>query len=318
MTNNINNSSRWHIFYCSLIGLLLYLNYSNIGNESQYTDSVETNKFMTSMSEQLSNENQKQLEYARLVIENRGDTALIPQIKSSIDFVTHKKAFYEYIKTIREQLWAHCGGRFSDEVPQKMLRYKYYFPRKNFFDEAKINEISSKMKYFDNCRSKILGDSINPEENGRIGYCPIWTDTTFWERLQHDSPTHALRKLGELMLDAQNDEKKVLHYHYIGKTEDYEHCYSCFDPQLRIVSNQINVANQDYFEGDIKMISTAFLCQIREFTCLINGKKIPYKDKHAYVNVNAQKLGQHTLDVEIRIKNPVTGDTETLRRKMRL
>lgn len=314
LITNINKSTLWHVFYCSMIAILVYLNASYICNENQFTDSIESNQLMAFMSKKLTEENPKALQELQDTIESSGDTISKPQIDTSIEFVKQKKEVYDYIASIRAQLWQHCGGSFSSAEPNKMLRYKYYFPYKNFFDDAKIKEIKGKMNQLEGNRNKLLG-KLSEEEYSRIAYYPVWSDLSFWARLQHCSPTHALQKLDELMYSTQLDERRVLNYHFFRKVEYYEHCYSCAYPQLRIISEQINIINQEDYEGYLKYINSAFLCKKRDFTCLVNGKKVAYKDGAAYMKYKPQKHGKNTIHVEIQIKNPVTGKTDTLHAK---
>jgi hypothetical protein len=78
------------------------------------------------------------------------------------------------------------------------------------------------------------------------------------------------------------------------------------------MTNQINVENQDYFEGYIKMVETSFLCQHRNITCYVDGKKVPYKDRQAYIKYKPKKKGKNTIKIKLCVHNPVTGDVSTI------
>ncbi len=290
--------------------MLVYLYFSSIWHEGQFKNTMESNRLMIDMCKNIRHINHNLVEEIHGIANFSGDTTLRPQINAVLELMKQEEAFDEYKSSIQQQLWGHCGGRFSEEEPQRMLRYKYYFPYKNFFDAQKNREIKEKMIDYLVTKNKII-DKLNIGNNPQVAYSSMLSDSTLGERFQYYSPLHALYKLNELIFEAQMIDKQILEL-YIERISRYKPKDDCYKDQLDIVFEPINYKKLDPLEGYFKVVKTTPLCQERKFDCLANGKKVLYKDGKAYVKYKPQKLGENEIFLKLKLKNTSTGDSLTM------
>jgi hypothetical protein len=299
-----NFSKFWHIFYCAVILVLSYLYYNAAWSTGHYNGIFETRNALRRSNESLEYQNGILLRGVEETAEDSGDTSNKEGMKAARDYTENSKIAEEYFREIRSGLIMNSGGYDKNYTDGRMVDMKYCFPSNNYFDKQKINELKRYLTKFDNDRTLII-NNLDEHFSRDFRFSPIIADSTFWGRLEDCSPANALLKLEEIINNIRNDEQQALNhfYHKMGTS-----CMYCGQPNLVLLTEQINVENQEYLEGYVSLMDNAFICRTRNVEFFANGKKLPCEigERGAYLKYKPTKKGKNKINLECRIKNPLT------------
>ncbi len=311
---NTNFSKYWHFFYCAVIGALGYLYYNAAFGQEQFDNIFETRKALRMSNELFDNQNQNLLTEIQKTIQAKGDTCNRIYLDASIKYTENSKILCDYLNDVKDELIENTGGIDARYTDGRMVNCKSYFPYFSFFNKKKKKEIQGAFDKYKANRYLIISN-LDKDVSIYFGHNTIIEDSTFWDRLANSSPANALLKLEELIHNVKQDELQVL-YHSDNKAK--ADCIYCGMPNLVLLTEQINVENQDYFEGYVSLMDNAFICKSRDIAFFANGKNLPCNidERGAYLKYKPTKQGKNKINLECRVKNPLTDEWKTVKSKV--
>ena len=222
--------------------------------------------------------------------------------------------FVAYIEGIRETLFAKAGGP-NPKVPgqPKDIRNKDITTKMFCNDplgaeiEAKIRETREMlMKLADTNSVAVAGISLDIEKLPEGTKAKNWSEFKFKQM-----PVSAVFPLlGKIQSDAKSSASSVLNY-CATKVTGTEIKFDKFIPGVAPEKNYVILGEE--FKADVFL--SAFSSKLDNISINVDGRNLPLKEGVGSFSEKASSVGEKKYTVTINIKNPTTGQVESVKKE---
>lgn len=222
--------------------------------------------------------------------------------------------FVSYIEGIRKNLFEKAGGQ-NPKVPDqpKDIRNKDLTTRM-FVSEGLGAEIEQKIK---DTREQLikLSDSDAPTVAALpldVEAVPEGSKSKNWSELKFKQmPVSAVFPLlGKIQSDAKSSATAVLNY-CATKVQGTDIKFDKFIPGVAPEKNYIILGEE--FKADVFL--SAFSSKLDNISINVDGRNLPLKDGIGTFSEKASSVGEKKYNVTINIKNPATGQVESVKKE---
>lgn len=219
-----------------------------------------------------------------------------------------------YIEDIRKQLFEKAGGP-DPKIPNqpKDIRNKD-ITTKMFVNDGLGNEIMNKIqqtreeliKLVDNDATTVSAFSLAVEEVPSDSKAKNWPEYKFKQM-----PVSAVFPLlGKIQSDAKSTTTAALNY-CATKVQGDDIKFDKFVPGVNPKKNYVILGES--FEAEVYM--SAFSSKADNVSINVDGSNIPLKDGVGSYTSRPSSIGEKRYTVTINVKNPVTGQTESVKKE---
>lgn len=222
--------------------------------------------------------------------------------------------FVNYIETIRKTLFEKAGGQ-NPKVPDqpKDIRNKD-ITTKMFVNEGLGNEIMNRIQQTRDELVKIVDndDKTVAALSLAVETLPAGTKAKNWPEYKFKQmPVSAVFPLlGKIQSDAKSSATAVLNY-CATKVQGDDIKFDKFVPGANAKKNYVILG--ETFEAEVFM--SAFSSKADNVTVNVDGQNIPLKDGIGTYTAKPGSVGEKKYTVTINVKNPATGQTETVKKE---
>lgn len=219
-----------------------------------------------------------------------------------------------YIEDIRKQLFEKAGGSDPKTPSQpKDIRNKD-ITTKMFVNDGLGNEIMNKIqqtreeliKLVDNDATTVGAFSLAVEEVPSDSKAKNWPEYKFKQM-----PVSAVFPLlGKIQSDAKSTTTAALNY-CATKVQGDDIKFDKFVPGVNPKKNYVILGES--FEAEVFM--SAFSSKADNVSVNVDGTSVPLKDGVGTYTARPSSIGEKRYTVTINVKNPVTGQTETVKKE---
>lgn len=223
--------------------------------------------------------------------------------------------FSEYIEGVRQHLFDKAGGpskkdpNMPKDIRNKDITTRMFVLGENG-QEGMGFEIERKVK---ETREKLLALADNDPEVAsslplNLEEVPANSDKTSWAdfRFRQMPVAACFPILGKMQSDVKTSSAAVLNY-CLKKVAGEDIKFDAFQPAISAPKGYV-IAGEKY-EADVFL--SAYSTQADNISISVDGRSLPIKDGVAKYEVSTSATGTRTYKVNIAVKNPLTGDTET-------
>jgi len=222
--------------------------------------------------------------------------------------------FVTYIQGIRDNLFAKAGGE-NPKVPgqPKDIRNKD-ITTKMFVNDGLGKEIEDKIKDLRTQLSTIVdGDATTVSSLPLdIEALPPGTKAKNWSEFKFKQmPVAAVFPLlGKIQSDAKNSTTAVLNY-CATKVQGTDIKFDKFVPGVAPKKNYVILGEE--FEAEVFL--SAFSSKTDNVSINVDGRSVPLKDGIGTFTEKPSTVGEKKYTVNITIRNPTTGQPETVKKE---
>lgn len=222
--------------------------------------------------------------------------------------------FVAYVEGIRQDLFTKAGGE-NPKVPgqPKDIRNKD-ITTKMFVNDGLGNEIEQKIK---DLRVKLM--DIVDKDGATVASLPLdveelpqGTTAKNWSEFKFKQmPVAAVFPLlGKIQSDAKNSATAVLNY-CATKVQGTDIKFDKFVPGVAPKKNYVILGEE--FEAEVFL--SAFSSKTDNVSINVDGRNVPLKEGIGTFTEKPSTVGEKKYTVTINLKNPTTGETETVRKE---
>jgi len=222
--------------------------------------------------------------------------------------------FVSYIDGIRKDLFEKAGGA-NPKIPDqpKDIRNKDITTKMFVNDglgsqiEAKVKETRDQLiKLADNDAAAVAGISLDVEELPSNTKAKNWSEFKFKQM-----PVSAVFPLlGKIQSDAKSSASSVLTY-CSSKVTGTDIKFDKFIPGVAPEKNYVILGEE--FKADVFL--SAFSSKLDNISINVDGRNLPLKDGIGSFSEKPSSVGEKKYTVSINIRNPATGQTETVKKE---
>jgi hypothetical protein len=299
-------NARIHLIYLAIIGFLTYQYWTKTQALDEAVGSIEQFDKLLKMNNEVVAKSSTMIKYA---IDKQVHTYLNNTNKSYLEkaqnLISASSMMANWLEKQRTELINLAGGEDKKDSIHLAAHFNKRVSR--FYSGANIQEIRDSLIHFQVALNNVADSYRLKEFQKQFSTLSLTKNETYWQTFRNKSVSDALTQFTAIQNRIELDKIAFLNhiFNYTGSNEHHEDSF-----KVAIVPRKIDLIEGEEFKADVYLASYSRNLG-NNITFWANNHEIKIEDGVAHFESTDLSIGKKVVNVEARIRNPLTGQTTT-------